>query len=218
MRKPALSRSTSVSPLTSRTHAAIVSNIPIGDCALHHAGRELQCRIALELRLVDIRLQPAIARVMLQGDKASLFGYGSGSSEDSATAAEAILAGNGIEQQHSGWVAVILQADIERCYREAASSGVHRRVRCRAGHGCGPDGEARAGWRSTPDRYAGTIICCCRGEGRNLATRRLTDTLVCHYRLVGRASNRRRLSVVDCDCERAAWPRGSHAGNRRCAF
>jgi len=140
---------------------------------------------------------------MLQGDKASLFGYGPYSSEDSATAAEAILAGNGIEQQHNGWVAVILQADIERCYREAASSGVHRRIRRRASHGSGPDGEARAGWRSTPDRYAGTIICCRRGEGRNLATGRLTNILGCYYGLVSRTSDRRWLAIVDRNSERA---------------
>jgi len=212
------SNSTSPASIQSLTNAAIVSCVAIGDCAFHGPGRELQRRSSLELRLVDTRLHSPVGRVMLQGDDASLFGYRSGSGKDCPTAAEAVLAGKGIEQEHNGGIAVILQADIERRYRETASSGVHRRIRCRASHGSGPDGEARAGWRITRDGYAGTIICCCRGERRNLATGRHTNTLVCHYRLVGRASDRRRLSIVDCNRERAAWPCGSHAGDRRCAF
>ena len=63
---------------------------------------------------------------MLKADRAAFDGCRAYAGERSATAAEAILPCDRIEQQHSRWIAVILQTNIEDLDRETARSRVHR--------------------------------------------------------------------------------------------
>ena len=63
---------------------------------------------------------------MLQADRAASDDCCPDARERSAAAAEAILPSDGIEQQDSRWIAVILQTNIEDLDCETARSRVHR--------------------------------------------------------------------------------------------
>lgn len=81
------------------TTTRVVSDVPVGDRTLQSARRELQGRGSPEDALVQSHGQSAVARVVIERNNAPFLNYSAPSGEDRAPAAQAVVAGYGIEYQ-----------------------------------------------------------------------------------------------------------------------
>ena len=97
----------------SPAHAAIVSDVAVGDVASYAAGRRLDARVSAEDSLVGNAAHLAINGVVLKSEDATLTADLALPCVRHTGAAEAVLSGHRVEQQHSIRIAVILEADIE---------------------------------------------------------------------------------------------------------
>ena len=156
-------------------------------------------------RLIDSPQHTPVSRSVLQGEDATLDGRLADAGERDAVAAEAILPGDRVPQQDDRRIAVILKRRVEGRYGKRTRRRVTRGVGRRTGHSCNAGREAGAGRRVASEGNARTVV----GNRRrrvidHLTSRSRAGILIGYCRLVSRASDHRRLRVVDRDGESAA--------------
>ena len=90
------------------THAAIVSDVSVGDIAFELTDWRLNARVAAEHALVGCATHSAVKTIVLERINASLPGHFALPGVGHTRAAEDVVAGYRVKQQYRGCVAVIL--------------------------------------------------------------------------------------------------------------
>ena len=109
---------------SSLTSTSVVLCVPVSDGAFEHSGRGLQRCSSGANAPIKLDEHSAVSRIMLNRHYAALNQHSTNAGKYGPSAAEAVFAGSGIEQNDVGRIAIILQTAAEHCYGEAAGSGI----------------------------------------------------------------------------------------------
>ena len=201
------------------TVADVVSCVSVNNETLDRAWRRLQCYLALERRLFRTTHQSAPGTVVGECEDTTGTTDAAGAGVDRTSATESILPAPRVEDQLVRRIRVILDANIEHGYGEAATGGIGRRIGGYTGDRSGAGREARPRWRSTRHRYPGAIVGGRRGKDDHSARGGSAHILRSDYSKVRRTCDCRRFGVVhpyrESASGRAAIQPGDCSGNRR---